>query len=139
MAFDAASFRAQIPAYSNPIDYPDAYIESFWDAAVYYVSPVGNYGALQGEARRYALNLMTAHLIYLSQLMSGSSPKIPYILQSSAIDKVQITTVLVPVKNEWSWWLGTSGYGLQLLALLRVKSVGGSYIGGSPQVSAFRR
>ena len=62
----------------------------------------------------------------------------PYVLGASAIDKVQITAIPVPLKNQWGWWLSISGYGQQLWALLQVNSVGGFYIGGSPILTSFR-
>ena len=136
LTFDVVAFRLQIPAYSDPVEFPDATLQSFWDAATYYMSNVGNFGSLQGDARQYGLNLMTAHLIYISQM--AASGQVPYVLSASTIDKVQISTVQVPLKNQWGWWMQISGYGQQLWALLQVKSVGGFYIGGTPTMSAFR-
>jgi hypothetical protein len=133
--FDPVIFRQQVPAYSNPVDYPDATLQAFWDAAVYYVSNE-NYGCLQGDRRRYALNLMTAHLVYISDM--ATSGQVPYVLSASTIDKVQVSTVQVPLKNQWGWWLSTSPYGSQLWALLQVNSVGGFYAGGIPVLPAYR-
>jgi hypothetical protein len=134
--FDYDAFIAQCPAYNNPAQFPEATLQSFWDGATYYMSDVGNFGSLQGNARQYGLNLMTAHLVYISQLIAQG--QVPYVLGASTIDKVQVTTVQVPLKNQWQWWLSISGYGQQLWALLQVSSVGGFYIGGSPILSSFR-
>jgi hypothetical protein len=53
LTFDVVAFRLQIPAYSDPVEFPDATLQSFWDAATYYMSNVGNFGSLQGDARQY--------------------------------------------------------------------------------------
>jgi hypothetical protein len=136
LIFDVTIFRAQCPAYANPAEFPDIMLQAFWDAATYYVSDIGNFGSLQGDARRYALNLMTAHLLYISQLTAQG--QVPYVLSASTIDKVQVSTVQVPLKNQWGWWMMISPYGQELWALLQVRSVGGFYIGGTPTKSAFR-
>ena len=136
ITFDVALFRAQCPAYANPVTYPDETLQAFWDAATYYVSDVGNCGTLQGSGRQYGLNLMTAHLLYISGLVAKG--QVPYVLAASTIDKVQVTTVQVPLKNQWGWWMSISPYGKQLWALLQVNSVGGYYIGGSPVLTSFR-
>ena len=136
LTFDVTLFRTQCPAYSNTAQYPDIMLQAFWDSATYYMSNVGNFGSLQGEARQYGLNLMTAHLLYISGLIAQG--QVPYVLASSAIDKVQISTVQVPLKNQWGWWMMVSPYGQDLWPLLQINSVGGFYIGGSPILSSFR-
>jgi len=136
LIFDVAAFRLQCPAYASTAQYPDAILQAFWNAAVYYISPVGNFGSLQGPARQYALNLLVAHLAYISDLVA--SGQVPYVLAASTIDKVQVTTVQVPIKNQWQWWMLISAYGQQLWALLQARSVGGFYIGGSPVLTSFR-
>jgi hypothetical protein len=44
-----------------------------------------------------------------------------------------------PAANAWQYWLNTSPYGMQLLALLQAKGVGGLYVGGLPERDAFRK
>lgn len=136
LTFDYALFIAQCPAYSNESQFSQATLQAFWDSATYYISDVGNFGSLQGDARQYAINLLVAHLVYISQLVASGT--VPYVLGASSIDKVSITAVPPPLKNQWGWWMSISPYGQQLWALLQAKSVGGFYIGGSPTISAFR-
>ena len=136
LTYDDAAFRLQCPAYSNVGTYPQSVLQAWWDAATYYMSDVGNFGALQGDARQYALNLMTAHLAYVSGLVAMG--EVPYVLGAATIDKVSVTAVPPPLKNQWQWWLSVSPYGQQLWALLQAKSVGGFYIGGSPILTSFR-
>ncbi|MNJ79317.1 hypothetical protein D3C77_772930 [compost metagenome] len=38
----------------------------------------------------------------------------------------------------WSYWLGMTPYGMQLMALLKVCTGGGLYVGGLPERAAFR-
>jgi Protein of unknown function (DUF4054) len=136
LTYNDALFRAQCPAYASTAQFPEIQLQAFWNAATYYLSNVANYGSLQGDARQYALNLMMAHLLYISQLVA--SGQTPYVLGAANIDKVQITNVLVPLKNQWNWWMQISAYGQELHALLQMKAVGGMYIGGTPILSSFR-
>lgn len=134
--FDASAFRAQFPAYADSAAYPDVTLQAYWSAAILHISNE-DYGWLQGAARQRALYLMLAHLAFLSAL--ASKGEIPAILQSATIDKVTITVAQVPVKDQWQWWLSTSPYGAELLALLSVAGAGGFYVGGLPEGAAFRK
>ena len=135
ITFDYALFQAQIPAYSNSMTYPEATVQAYWNNAINYVSPVGNCGSVTCDKRKYAINLMTAHLIYIAGLIAAG--QVPGLMQAATIDKVSVTLTPPPLKNQWQWWLMLSPYGQQLYALLQVNSVGGYYIGGSPVLSGF--
>lgn len=135
LTFDYASFIVVAPAYSNQQTYPQATIQNYWNMAICYVSNIGNYGSLQGDCRQLALNLLTAHLLYIAGLTQGGT--VPYVMQTSTIDKVSIGLTMPTMKNQFMWWLMASPYGQQLYALLQANSVGGFYIGGSPQRAAF--
>lgn len=135
LTFNYAQFIALVPAYSNPAKYSQATLQAFWNSAINYISDVGNFGSLQGDKRQYAINLMTAHLVYISDLTKSGT--VPYLMQTSTIDKVSVGLTPPPLKNQFQWWLSVSPYGQQLLALLQINSVGGFYIGGSPQRAAF--
>jgi hypothetical protein len=137
LTYNDALFRQQIPEYSDLVEYPMSVLQNWWNIAINYVSDVGNFGSLNGTSRQYAINLMMAHLIYISNLTEGGT--VPYVLSASSIDKVSITAVPPPLKNQWGWWMSISSYGQQLWALLQMKSVGGFYIGGFPNLAAFRR
>jgi len=135
LTFDVVLFRAAYPAFSDSTTYPDSLLQMYWDTGTCYISDE-NYGWLQDACRQLALNLMTAHLTYLSTLINvGKSGTIK---QSATIDKVTVTYVPPPINDsEFDWWLNTSPYGQQLLSLLQVQSVGGFYVGGSPERAAF--
>ncbi len=134
LTFDYAQFIALIPEYSDPVCYPEATLQAFWNSAINYVDNT-NFGFVRDESRQYAINLMTAHVIYIANLAKERT--VPYLMQTSTIDKVSVGLTPPPLKNQWQWWLSISPYGQQLQALLQVNSVGGAYIGGSPVLSAF--
>jgi hypothetical protein len=136
LTYNDALFRQQCPAYKNTAQFPEATLQAFWDSATCYMSDIGNYGSLQGSCRQYGLNLMTAHLVYISQLTASGT--VPYVLGAATVDKVQVTAVPPPLKTQWGWWLSVSPYGQSLWALLQANSVGGFYIGGSPILPSFR-
>lgn len=137
--FDPTLFRQQFPAYANVTTYPDAMLQMYWDMAICYVSDQ-TYGFcwdLDEHCRTLALNLMTAHLLYIAGLVADGQTAI--LINSSTVDKITVNLTVAPIRNQWQWWLSTSPYGQQLWALLQVNSVGGIYIGGLPELSAFRR
>ncbi len=136
LVFDPTLFRQQFPAYSNATTYPDALLQMYWDMATCYISDL-NYGCLQGTCRVLAINLMTAHLLYISDLIAAG--EVPTIVNNATIDKISVGLTPPPIKNQWQWWLNTSPYGGQLLTLLSSRSVGGFWTGGLPELSAFRR
>ena len=134
LTFDYTLFTQQCPAYKDA-GLTQALMQSYWNIAINYVSNVGNFGSLQGDSRQYALNLMVAHLTYLSGLIAAG--QVPGLMQNATIDKVTVGLTPPPLKNQFQWWLSLTPYGQQLLALLQVNSVGGFYIGGSPVRASF--
>lgn len=134
--FNESDFRALFPAFSQPSLYPPIRLQTMWDSATNFISPV-NYGYLNGDARQYALNLMTAHLTALNDMIAAGQT--PGIVQGATIDKVTITLVPPPDKGQFAWWLNQTGYGQQLLVLLKSKVVGGFVIGGLPETVALRK
>jgi len=136
--FDPAAFRAKFPAFK---DYSDAQLSLYWDTATIFIKDVTNC-ALDAKALEYALQLMTAHLILLSEKDSGTgsgSSGVYGPVKEASIDKVSVSIVEPPAGTSWRWWMSLTPYGIQLLALLRIKGAGGFYVGGRPEGSAFRR
>lgn len=136
LIFNVTQFRTQFPAFANSNQFPDTTLQLYWNNAICYVSPIACFGSLQGDCRQFAINLMTAHLTALSVIVAGG--QLPGIVDSATIDKISVNLMDPPVNNEWQWWLCTTPYGQQLLALLQGRSTGGFYIGGSNQLSAFK-
>lgn len=135
VTFDVAAFRLAYPAFPDGPEYTDQMLEGYFAMATCYVSPK-QYGWMKGACRVQALNLMTAHLAALAALIASGSP--PVFVSSSTVDKVTVTLALPPMKDQFHYWLNLTPYGAQLLALLNVKSAGGWYVGGMPELSAFR-
>jgi hypothetical protein len=136
LTFDVALFREQFPAFSDVTTFPDAMLQMYWDMATCYISDC-DYGWLNGTCRQLAINLMTAHLTALSVLIAAGTT--PQLISSSTVDKITVTLKMPETPNQWRWWLNTTPYGMQLLALLSAQSVGGFYIGGLPELSGFRK
>ena len=134
--FDDAEFRFLFPAFANLIEYPEVRLQSNWDIGTCYISDV-NCGVLNGKCRKYALNLMTAHITAIGDIVNGGEDLT--IASSASIDKVSVSVSPPNTPDGFKWWLNTTPYGAQLLALLRTKSAGGLYFGGLPESSSFRR
>lgn len=135
---DLTAFRASFPAFSDVGKYPDAQVNMFFEVAGEYMTLQDSFcGGLSGATLNWALQLLTAHLLQIQTLIGQGQTSV--IVQGATIDKVALTLMPPPVKTAFEWWLGTSPYGLQLLALLDIKSVGGWAIGGRPERAAFRK
>lgn len=138
--FNLIQFREMFPVFSNTFTYPDALIVAMSENATSYVSnQTGGcfVGKMKPAQQVLALNLMTAHLSYLMGLVNTQQS--PGIVQAATIDKVSVTLVPPPEKNQWQWWLNQSPFGQQLLALLQVAAAAGYFIpGGLPARAGFR-
>lgn len=141
IALDIPAFRAVFaPAFDSTATYPNIKIETMWDVATAYISDKlgGCYcGTLSIKQQTYALQLMTAHLLYINNLVATGQT--PGITTGATIDKVSVTMLAPPADDNWKFWLNQSPYGQQLLALLQGAAVGGFYIGGAPEIGALRR
>ena len=135
IVLDVAKFRDQFSEFCNGAEYPDAKIQSAWDQATCYVSD-RNYGWINGRKREQVLLYLTAHILKIGKIIGEGDT--PGVVSSATIDKVSVTLEPPPVGDAWDWWLQTTPYGGQMLALLQALSVGGMYTGGSPELAAFR-
>jgi hypothetical protein len=122
-------FRTAFPEFGNENAFPNTTIQQFWDWATTYISD-HNFGVLRNKSRQHALNLMTAHLLQIRVI--GSQGDVPGIVTEAHVGEVDVKLEPPPLPNQWQFWLGTTIYGQELLALLQVKSAGGFYSGGSP-------
>jgi len=138
--FVSTTFRALFPAFANQVAFPDEALQIYWNTATDYINNRRGgawCGWLKYSQQVLALNQMTAHLAALNQMIaSGQTPGME---TAATIDKISVTLTPPPLPNQWEWWLGTTPYGQQLLALLKSASVGGAYFSvTSPVVTAFR-
>lgn len=132
-----SAFRGAFPAFADPTKFPDVMLNAYYANAGLYIDQNDNCSGLNGATLDFALQLMTAHLLYSFTLIAAGQTSV--VVQGATIDKVTVSLTPPPVKNMWQWWLATSPYGLQLQALLSVRSVGGWAIGGNPERMAFRK
>ena len=140
--YNDATFRAMFPAYSNAYpNFPTATIQQCWNLATSYITNntiTGWYEGINCQQQTNALNLMTAHILYLNTNTANGQPN--GVLTAATIDKVSVTVQPPPDPNQWQWWLNQSPYGQQLLALLQITAAGGRFFSaGRPVVTAFRR
>lgn len=138
--FSVANFRLLFPAFANTTTFPDATITAYATTARGYIGD-NNYGWYCGSANAaqqiQLLNLMTAHLLALgTATASGGGTGV---VTDAKVGAVSVTLLAPPAKNAWQYWLNSSPYGQQLLALLELISAGGYYAGPRPELSAFRR
>ena len=127
--YNDAAFRALFPAFANMTTYPQATLQAWWDVATAYISDVngGCYaGGMSLKQQTLALNQMTAHLVALNAIIAAGQQ--PAILVAAGIDKINVTIEPPPAKNMWQYWLATTPYGQQLLALLQLAGAGGLYV-----------
>ena len=134
--FDITIFRQQFPEFADPTLFPDAVLNQYYAWATCYINPQV-YPTMALACLTLALNLMVAHLTKQSIIIAQN--QVPEIVNTATIDKVNVGFQQIPSPNQWRYWLSTTAYGGQLLALLQALSVGGYYIGGAPETSAFRR
>ena len=127
--YNDAQFRLMYPAFANQTTYPLATLQLYFGVAETYIA-TSSFGPLaQGNATLLCLYLMMAHLLQISnQIASGQTSGITV---SATIDKISIATQQFQYPNQWQFWLSSTEYGKQLLALLQIKSAGGFYIPGS--------
>lgn len=141
--YDDTLFRTQFPAFEDATAFPTPTLQMYWDSAGTIITNT-TYGAIAQQGGPMALNLMTAHLAALSVMIANN--ELPAIPISAGIDKINITTEPPPLKTQFQYWLSTTPYGQQLLAMLQVASVGGLYVPGglgkqgftSPAMSRYR-
>lgn len=133
-----SDFRAAFTAFIDPNRYPDTVVEMFFGNACAYISP-DNVGELRDSARQLALYQMTAHLIRLNDMINENEGAPAALVQGARVDQVSVTLTPPPIKTQFGWWLSLTPYGQSLWAMLQQKAVGGMYIGGKGELSAFRR
>lgn len=138
IVFDVTAFRASFPQFANATKYPTSQLQGYFDSASCIINN-NDYGCgyLTGMCRVRALNLQTAHLAALADIIAAGQA--PGLVNSATVDKVSVSLTPPPFKNQWQWWLSLTPYGAELLALLQAKAVGGFYVGGLPESSAFRK
>lgn len=128
IALDIAAFRAAFPAFSDETDYPDALLNTQWAFAQCYFTDNSC------DCDEYKLWLMLAHLLFINdQITAGNSGQV---VASATEGPVNVSFAQPPNTSNFTYWLQTSPYGIQLSALLNVNQLP-EYYGGSSSLGAF--
>lgn len=145
-AYNDANFRQLFTVFSDTTKYPSATLSMYWTVASDYISTNDNpCNNLNGASLQLALDMLCAHLATLftadaNNVAGGGDPGQQATIEtSSTIGSISVSNLPPPVKDAWDYWLNQTAYGQQLLALLKVKSVGGFYVGGLPEREGFRK
>lgn len=95
---------------------------------------IKNCGRLRNENRVNAIYLLTAHLsmlTYKNRAGHGTGGQGGQVA-SASVGEVSVSYVQIPAQNDtFSYWLGLTPYGLELLALYDTLTSVPFYIGGS--------
>ena len=138
MALNIAEFRALFPQFSSELKYPTVTLNAQYAAAGNYMSQTDSvYGGMSGDALSYALQLLTCHLLVISEKAAGGAPA-GFTTAASEGD-VSVSIAPPPMASGWRAWLASTTYGVQLWGLLAAKAAGGFAIGGLPERFAFRK
>ena len=135
LSLDITEFRAMFPAYADETTYPDATLETYYSIGKCYIKD--NSCTLPDACRAQALNLMLAHLLYISDQAAAGNKSV--VVTSATEGQVSVSIAQPPSADNWSYWLNTTPYGPQILAMFDVASVGGWYVGGTPERKGFRK
>lgn len=140
--FNYSSFILQFPQFSSA-PYTETMLSMYWTIGNSYVSNTTNnrlYNNSPGGINlQIALNLICAHLVQQNTITQAGQT--PYVLSGATIDKITVQLQPPPNNyNQWQWFLNTTVYGQQLLALLKAHSAGGFYITTTPsERTSFRK
>lgn len=132
--FDLPSFQAACPALGST----DAgQLAGTFNTATVIMTPYDGC-LLNGTALQLALNLMTGHLTQIGAMLTAGQTTVAPIT-GAAEGSVNLSLQPPPTTSGWQYWLASTPYGVELWALLSVKSAGGMMIGGSLERASFRQ
>lgn len=131
---DIKDFRDAFTEYSDATVYPDAMIEMQAEISKTYLCR----SAFTDKKYKVCLYLMLAHVLLLRDLQLSGQTEI-LISKLGNEGDVSVSLATPPVESTFSYWLSTSTYGLQLLSLIEIQSIGGFYIGGLEEREGFRK
>jgi len=132
---DIDSFRANFPAYADEAIYTDMRLLAQYEHGKCYIAD--NDCTLAEQCREYALQLVLAHLLSIQDSITAGRPT--QIVTSATEGSVSVSLSEPPNSGTFSYWLNTTPYGVQVLAMLSVASAGGFSVGGSNERRGFRK
>ena len=119
---DIIKFRQNYPEFSSESEYPDSMLESKYLISSCYISNSSNF-FIADDCLEVALQLMLAHVVSLSVRVTQGAATGQVI--SASEDGVSVSFTAPSNSSQFSWWLNTTPYGQQLLALLEASFIGG--------------
>lgn len=129
VTFDLASFRTLYPQFDAVAD---ATVLAVSEQALCFISDTGC------ECDDAAWSLMVAHLLQLQAAAANGGGSGP--VASATVGGVAVSFQAPPYgSSAYKFWLFSTPYGAQLIALLARCSAGGGYVGGAPERAAFRK
>jgi len=123
--FNYALFQEQCPEFA--MSPSESTLQTYFNMSL----PLANNGndnfcgGFNGDALDLILNLLTAHIAKQQAMIADGQDTV--IVTGSTIDKVSVSLLAPPVKNMMQYWLATTPYGKQVLALARAQFAGGFY------------
>lgn len=130
--FDIAAFRAAFPQFASVVLYPDATIQAAADSTSCLLGINGC------GCDTLSWQLMVAHLLVIGTRAASGNGGSGGIVTSASIDRVSVGLSNLMANDPYTFWLSSTPYGVQLLAMLTRCSSGGIYVGGRAERSAFR-
>lgn len=131
LTLSVEQFRQAFPEFADENVYSDAYLQTLIVQAQCYIH-TKNIGPLSDDCRLLAWELMVAHLQTIrSRILSGQTAAGQ--VASTSIDSISVSMVPPPNKDQFDYWMNSTPYGQQLLALLLAHAPAGLYFGGSRQ------
>lgn len=123
--FNYALFQQQCPAFATVPS--EAVLTTYYGMATQYADPNDNWCfGFNGDSLDLVLNLLTAHIAQIQAQIAAGQDSV--IVTAATIDKVAVSLLAPPVKDSFQYWLMTTPYGKQILALARAKFAGGFYV-----------
>lgn len=134
--FNYPLFQEQCPAFASVPS--EAVLTTYFGMACQFANPNDNWTGFKGDSLDLVLNLMTAHIAQIQAQIAAGQDSV--IVDGAGIDKVTVSLMDPPVKTMFQYWLATTPYGKQVLALARAKFAGGFYVSkGIKERQAFRK
>lgn len=132
VSVNIAEFRYKFPAFSDVTKYSDSFIQMMLDTAQLYISPEENC-LVKPEQQKQMIYLMTAHLTDINSKLADGDSSAGGQVASASVGGVSVSNVVPNNRTDFEYFLNSTGYGKQLLALLGMLSAVGLYIGGQKE------
>lgn len=134
ITFDVIAFLDRYPEFK---DTRDAMLTACFNEATCYINNATN-SCLNESCLTAVLWSMTAHICRLDEM--GRDGNQAGVVTSSSVGSVSVSLQAPPFGgDQWKYWMNLTPYGQKTMALLSSAAVGGLYVGGNPERSAFRR